>query len=337
MPKMFHSSIFAVPTKGTHDLEIEKHPDYFCLNFTVGKGFYTLTHNSIRPLAMSNIMDNLSNLQFEYEFAIEEGFDCNPEKMPCGLCCSMPFAITCSEINRINDFLEKWLYTPEFEDFALDNATYYKPLKAGFPKSPSKEFRADLQSYFKPCYFFEKEDTLIVWSHRLSYHYITRKCIFFNPISFKCMIHGVRPFECQFYPYNFEYDFNKNKVVSVFITQRCDGFTNAKSFQKETLEKTIKDYLVAINEQNLTLKRLEEEIKIPLSHPIEVRKVRNIQDNFAHYAEEIDKIHVSKRSSHPSKIRDIFLEKKLINCLNEELYKSYLAQILKNDIKSVWE
>ena len=38
-----------------------------------------------------------------------------------------------------------------------------------------------------------------------------------------------------------------------------------------------------------------------------------------------------------SKLRDIFLEEKIITCLNEEAYYSYLSQVQKKDIKSVWE
>ena len=59
---------------------------------------------------------DFENLKFEYEFPETQGFDCNPDKMPCGLCCHNPFQLTFKEINQINRFLEKWLFTSEFNE-----------------------------------------------------------------------------------------------------------------------------------------------------------------------------------------------------------------------------
>jgi Fe-S-cluster containining protein len=158
--------------------------------------------------------NQLDNLQFEYDFPETQGFECNPDKVSCGGCCSMPFMITFKEVNLINDFLKKWLFSKDFKDVVLDNATYFKkPVKfqLGFLEELYEKYRKDFQIFFKPCNFGQKDDTLFVLNYRFSYHRETHQCIFFNPITYKGAIHDVRPAECHLYPFNFDYDFTKSR------------------------------------------------------------------------------------------------------------------------------
>ncbi len=145
------------------------------------------------------------------------------------------------------------------------------------------------------------------------------------------MIHSVRPAECRIYPFNFEYDFNKEPTVKVFVAEDCDGARKHKPFDKSKFEQDIKDYLLGLYKENITLKELEEETEIIHPHDIEERKIREIHENFKDYAKKIDELHVSKKPVERKQIRDFFLEKQIITCLNEEGYKSYLNQVKKQN------
>jgi len=287
---------------------------------------------------------NLKNLQFEYEFPDTQGFECNPDKSPCGKCCSMPFNVTFSEINRINSFLKNWLHSAEFNDFVLNHATSLQTHIAFNPiflEAIYEKYRRNLQTFFKPAYFTAKDNTLFVLSHRLSYHRTTGKCIFFNPITYKCVIHDVRPTECRIYPFNFEYDFGINRKIRVFIVEKCEGVIDAKPVDKSSLEETIKEFMATLFKENRILQRLRERTKITFDLPtkaIEKREIRSIHNRFDQIAKWNDEIHISKQKTTYSKIRDIFLEEHIVTCMNEKAYNSYLSQVQKKKLgSSDWE
>jgi Fe-S-cluster containining protein len=287
---------------------------------------------------------NLENLQFEYEFPDTQGFDCNPDKMPCGLCCHKAFQLTFKEINQINRFLEKWLFTSEFNDFVLDKVTHLQtPIKFD-PRSLDaiyEKYRKELQAFFKPANFTAKDSTLFVLSYRLSYHTRTHECIFFNPITYKCAIRDVRPTECQIYPFNFEYDFELNNKIKVFIIQECEALKKLQLVDKSSLEATIRNYLATIFAENDKLQNLNEKIGIPLSGQRKIsekRKIRQFMENLEEMTKWVDSIHISKDNTEKSMIRDMFLEEKTVTCLNEEAYTAYLLQILRKEPPtSDWE
>lgn len=278
---------------------------------------------------------NFKNLHFEYEFPDTQGFQCNPDKMSCGKCCSMPFNVTFKEINRINNFLKNWLRSAEFNDFVLDHATSLQThitFNPFFLEAIYDKYRRNVQTFFKPAYFTTKDNTLFVLSYRLSYHRTTGKCIFFNPMSYKCVIHDIRPTECRIYPFNFEYDFRINRKIKVFIVEKCEALTNAKPVDKSSLEEAIREFTATLFEENRILQRLRERTGIPFDLPIEAiekREIRSIHNRFDQIAKWNDEIHISKQKTTDSKIRDVFLEEQIVTCMNEEAYNSYLSQIQK--------
>ena len=284
---------------------------------------------------------DLNNLKFEYEFPDTQGFECRPD-MYCGNCCSMPFHLTYREINRINDFLEKWLYSKRFRNFVLDYLTYLRvPIRMTtfYLQKTTEKYRTAFETFFKPSFFIEKEGVLHVVDYRLSYHRGTQKCIFFNPMTYQCAIYNVRPNECRIYPFNFEYNFRINKEIKVFIIEKCEGLESTKPVNKLSLEKTIKDSMKFFFDHNKMLQKIGEKNNIPLHMPSEhfqKREIRKIHKEMPKMADWVEKIHISRKKNKIPEIQDILLEEQVVSCLNIESYRSYLSQLRKRTLKSNW-
>lgn len=279
---------------------------------------------------------NLEDVEFEYEFPADQGFECRPD-MYCGLCCGMPFNITCHEINRINCFLRDWPLSAKFRDFVLNHLAYlnvpirFEPFHL---QKKFEEYKREFETFFKPSYFAVKDDTLCVTHYRLSFHKDTGRCLFFDPITYQCAIYDVRPKECQIYPFNFEYNFRINKRVKVFITEECEGLKSAKPVNKPVLEEAMKDSITQVFEQNKMLqicgKKNNISVHLPFEH-FQERELRRMQKERHEVAEMVERMHISKRVKKISGIRDILLEERMISCLNPESYKSYLSQLRRKE------
>jgi Fe-S-cluster containining protein len=300
-----------------------------------------------------SLKKQLNDLQFEYDFPETQGFECNPDKVPCGGCCSQPFMVTFKEVNLINDFLKKWLFSEDFKGFVLDHATYFnKPMKfqSSFLEELYEKYRKDFQMFFKPAYFGQKDDTHFVLNYRFSYHRETHQCIFFNPITYKCAIHNFRPAECRLYPFNFEYDFTKSRKVTVFITPECEGEKSSlceallcsKPIDKSSLEKLIQETVLMYFDLNITLEILQKKTGFPLkltNDAIQKRELRPNQKILEDFSKKMaTENHISKQNTKNHKMRDIFLEEHAVTCLNQKEYNRYLLRLQKKQPElSDWE
>ena len=275
---------------------------------------------------------DLEDVEFEYEFSGTQGFECRPD-MCCGLCCGMPFNVTYHEINRINNFLRDWLLSARFRDFVLDHLTHLEvPIRIEpfHLRKEYEKYRKGFETFFKPSLFAAKDDVFYVTHYRLARHKDTGKCIFFDPTTYECAIYDSRPKECQVYPFNFDYNFRIDKRIKVFVTEECDGLDSAEPLNKPLLEEAIKDYIKLVFEQNKMLQKCGEKHSISVHMPFESfqeREIRKMRKERHKVAEMIEKIHITKKETKISEIRDILLEEQMISCLNPKSYKSYLSRL----------
>jgi len=280
---------------------------------------------------------NIEDVDFEYEFSDVQGFECDPDDSPCGTCCSMQFNVTFSEINRINGFLKSWLQSQEFKGFVLDHLTYLGTSIAFttfFLEKMFEKYRRGLETFFKPSLFVPKGNVLYVTHYRLSTNRVTGYCLFYNAITYQCAAYSVRPQECRIYPFNFEYDFQKDKKIKVFIVEKCEGLESVKPIEKSSLESAIKEYVTNVIEHNKMLQKCGERNNVSLHMPLasfEKREIRCVHKDIAQITQMLEKTDISKKTT-KSKIRDLFLEEQMISCLNEDAYKSYLSQVQKGKI-----
>lgn len=248
--------------------------------------------------------------------------------------------------------MKKWLFSKEFKDFVLDNATYFKkPVKfqLGFLEELYEKYRKDFQIFFKPCNFGQKDDTLFVLNHRFSYHRETHQCVFFNPITYKCAIHDVRPAECRLYPFNFDYDFTKSRKITVFITPECEGELSSscealhcsKPMDKSMLEQLIQETVLMYFDLNTTLELLQEKTGFPLKLPndaIQKRELRRMEKILEEFRRKMTETHISKQNTKALKRCEIFSWKHAVTCLNHKVYDLYLSRLQKKQPElSDWE
>jgi len=274
------------------------------------------------------------DLRFEYEFPPEQGFDCKPSLF-CGLCCGMPLKLTLFEINEINNFLSKWLFSQEFKDFVLDYLTFIRTpvditLSPLFLEKMHKKCQTAFEAFFKPAHFAQKDGALYVLNYRLSSNRYTGSCIFYNPITYECAIYRVRPFECRLYPFNFEYDFHKDRTIKVFIVEKCDALNSREPLNRSFLQETIISSIELLRKENKTLREIGRKYNVSLSMPESrtlKREIRDLHRKMPEIAEFIDSIHVSKKTTETTEIRDLLLEEGLVSCLNKEAYLYYLSHV----------
>jgi len=226
----------------------------------------------------------------------------------------------------------------EFKEFVQDNLTFLKtPIRFGpsYFEREYEKYKGGLETFFRPGFFVVKNDILYVTHYRLASHKRTGNCIFFDPMTFRCAIYGSRPKECQMYPFNFEYNFQIDKKITVFITEKCSSLESSKPLNKPSLESTIKNSIKECYEQNKLLHECGEKLGISAHLPYESFQKRELRKMLKEKPEAfriLEEINISKTKTKISEVRDILLEEQAISCLNVELYRLYLSELKKKEI-----
>ena len=171
--------------------------------------------------------------EFDFSEIEDLRFECQDQ---CGICCFTQLVpLTATEINLIANYL-KQLRREDFEAFILDWSTAAFKLD----KYGEEEFLArknTLLYFYMPWGYIECEKVLVVRNYLLrslpSRVQPTGRCVFLNPITFKCFIYPVRPTSCRLYP------FTTVKGKLVIALKQCPGIEKGKPIDINYMKKVL--------------------------------------------------------------------------------------------------
>jgi alpha-acetolactate decarboxylase len=138
--------------------------------------------------------------------------------------------------------------------------------------------------------------------------------------------------------------------VTVYVTPECEGGTDSlcealhsiKSVDKPALEDLIKQTIQMYFKESKVLASIQEKTGFPLIYGsndvLQKRELRKMQTILKEFREKMQETHVSKQNTEALKMRDIFLEEKVVTCLNQQEYNAYLYRLQKKQPESSeWE